>query len=155
MLTNTFQDTPIRCIVDELVIRYPTFKRDQILIWKVGPVFDKPSLTFYEHMNSTTVADILGIRAEMYDPRERYEFNLRYTVFAFEIKAEQSYFQQCAFIVNSEPMVSTIEFYFLILMSYFYSKAKFYLIVIGLSDKPSNIANMVSHSIAKERKSFV
>lgn len=105
-LNFNFKDTPVRSIVDELVVRYPVFNRDQFLIWKVGPIFDKPSLTFYEQMNSTTVADILSIRTDMYDPRDRYEFHLRYTVFAFEIKPEQPYLQQCVFVVNSDCMVS-------------------------------------------------
>jgi ubiquitin carboxyl-terminal hydrolase 7 len=103
-MIECYIDTPVRSIVDELVVRYPNFKRDQFLIWKVGPIFDKPSLTFYEHMNATTVADILSIRTDMYDPRDRYEFHLRYTVFSFEIKSEQPYLQQCVYVVNSDCM---------------------------------------------------
>lgn len=93
-------ETQLMKIAEDIVEKYPNVNKNQVLIWRDAPTFDKPSYFYYDHMNNSTVADILGTKPDAYDGRERFQFDLKYTIFAFKLEKQANYMQQTVYAVG-------------------------------------------------------
>uniref|UniRef100_A0AC34QJV6 Ubiquitin carboxyl-terminal hydrolase 7 n=1 Tax=Panagrolaimus sp. JU765 TaxID=591449 RepID=A0AC34QJV6_9BILA len=111
---NTIKQHPlthtIECLVDSEVSQIaedicdngpPGIDKNHILIWKASPGFDRPSYNFWDQMNASTVGDLIGTKSDAFDGRERYIFDLQYTILNFPLEQNVIYYQKPVFYIDS------------------------------------------------------
>jgi len=109
---DCYVDTELMKIAEEIAEAHPGVDRNQILIWRHGPSFDKPSYVFYEHMNNSTVADLLGTKPDTFDGRDRFQYDLKYTIFSHKMEPHSTYFQQIVYAIGVRLKVTQYDILF-------------------------------------------